>query len=324
LALAEDALVLGERIGNETLRLMAHVRLAAAQFYQGRFASSLSHAERAREVYDPTRHRSLDLMLAIDPGVVASAYAGLNLALLGRLDCALARSREAVTLARTLEHPFSLCVALCWATLVHSVRGELRATEHTATETITLADARGFPLFAGLGRVFRGWSLAQRDTGSAEFGLAEMKDGLALAAGTGNQAGAPLVLGLLAEAQQRASRHAEVLATAEGALAQATQTGQLLWDSALHRLRGESLLAAQPAGDEEGETCLIRAVDVARSQQARLFELRAATSLARLWRDQGRSSEARALLAPVYGWFTEGFDTGDLVAARVLLEELSA
>jgi predicted ATPase len=127
----------------------------------------------------------------------------------------------------------------------------------------------------------------------------------------------------LADGQRAAGQHAEALGTVESGLAMAAATGQHFHDASLHRLKGELLLATDPASSAQAEALFRRALDIARAQEAKSFELRTATSLARLWQCQGKLAEARALLAPVYEWFTEGFDTGDLIAAKALLDELT-
>jgi predicted ATPase len=127
----------------------------------------------------------------------------------------------------------------------------------------------------------------------------------------------------LADGQRAAGRHADALGAVESGLALATETGQHVSDAGLDHLKGELLLATDPASSAEAEALFCRALEIARAQEAKSFELRAATSLARLWQRQCKRVEARALLAPVYGWFTEGFDTGDLVEAKALLDELT-
>jgi predicted ATPase len=131
-----------------------------------------------------------------------------------------------------------------------------------------------------------------------------------------------MVLAALADGQRAAGTHADALGAVESGLAAATETGQHGWGADLYRLKGALLLDTHPANAAEAEALFGRALDIARAQEAKSFELRAATSLARLWHRQGKRAEARALLAPVYEWFTEGFDTGDLVEAKALLEEL--
>jgi predicted ATPase len=144
-----------------------------------------------------------------------------------------------------------------------------------------------------------------------------------LSAGTRHLGGVPAALSALADGQRAAGRPADALGTVESGLALAADTGQHFYDAGLLHLKGELLLATDPASSAEAEALFRRALDIARAQEAKSFELRAARSLARLWQCQGQRAEARALLAPVYAWFTEGFDTGDLVEAKALLDELT-
>jgi predicted ATPase len=183
-------------------------------------------------------------------------------------------------------------------------------------------DAQGFPLLLGEGKALHGAALA--GSGAGVPALAKVSDALASLGdiGTNNTFHWPHGLAMLATIQHAAGQHVEGLATLENALAFSEDTGAHSWDAELHRLKGELLLAMQPGSAAEAEALFRRALEIARAQEAKSFELRAATSLARLWQRQGKLAEARALLAPVYAWFTEGFDTRDLVEAKALLEEL--
>jgi predicted ATPase len=184
---------------------------------------------------------------------------------------------------------------------------------------IALSEAQGFPLYLGLGRAMHAMA---RVTDGEPGALAEIMDGLALAAGTGNQTGAPGFMLLVAGAQQAAGEPAAAQLTVATGLAVAAQTGQPAWDADLHRLDGELLLALGGAADEAAAR-YTRALDLARGYGARSYELRAATRLARLWQQQGKCAAARDLLGPVYAWFTEGFDTRDLQGAKTVLAELA-
>ena len=258
-------------------------------------------------------------MLAIDPGVAALGYAAWNLWQLGWPDRALARAREAVVLAHELGHLFSLGQALLFETCVHWLRRDVTATREGAAKTIALGEAYdGLALFVGLGRTFH----AATPIAGREPVVADVLTGFALAAKTANQLGASLCYGLLGEVYVATGQLADARRAVETGLAVAAQAGGAFWDADLHRLQGEIVLATggTPAN---AATLFHRALGIARAQQAKSFELRAATSLARLLRDQGRAVEARDLLAPLYGWFTEGFDTRDLREAKALLEELA-
>src|SRR5271166_4966120 len=173
----------------------------------------------------------------------------------------------------------------------------------------------------GLGRILQGWADAQR--GEATTGIARIRDGLAASEATGSRLLAPLFLALLAEALALAGKIEEGLATLGDALANAAVSGARGWDAEIHRLCGELTDRLPYPDPAKNEDSFRTAVAVAREQGTRGYELRAATSLARLWRKQGRRDEARQLLAPVYGWFTEGFDTQDLKEAKALLDELA-
>ena len=270
------------------------------------------------DLYDPVQHHGLVRVLGLDQGVAALSHSAWNLWQLGQPDAALARAREAVVLARGLDDPFSLAFALFFETVIHLVRRDVAAQRERATEVVALSEAQGFPFWLGVGRAFHAAARAMTGDSGA---LREMLDGFALAAETGNQASAPGMFAFLTEAQGAAGQLTEAQGTVATGLAVAAQTGQYFFDADLHRLDGDLLLATGGTADEVA-TRYHRALAIAREQGARSFELRAATSLARLWRDQGKRAAARDLLAPIYAWFTEGFDTQDLIDAKALLDEL--
>jgi predicted ATPase len=317
-ALAADVLAAAEARGDRDQAFLGYTNVVGPEHFQGNFASSLAHCERAIAFYDSARHHAVARVLGDDPGVSALNYSGWNLWNLGQPDAALARAREAVAFARRLNYPFSVAAAIFYETVVHWFRRDVAAQSERAAEVIALSGAQGFPLWLGLGRA---WHAGARVTQGGPATVAEMKEGLALAAETGNQAGAPALFFLLAEAQQLAGQLGEALGTVATGLAVAAQTGQLFFDADLHRLDADLFLATGAEAHEVAARYQ-RALAIAREQGARSFELRAATSLARLLRDQGKRAEARDLLAPIYGWFTEGFDTRDLIEAKALLDEL--
>jgi predicted ATPase len=259
-------------------------------------------------------------VLGNDQGISALVFSAQNLWYLGHPDAALARAREPVALARGLGDPFSLAFALFMETVLHWNRRDIAATCACASEVVALSEMQRFPFWLGLGRILH--ATARVVAGNAGA-LPEILDGMALVGETGNQLGASSILVLLAEAQRAAGQLAEAHGTVAIALAVAAQTGQPSVDSPLHRLDGDLLLATGGSADEAAAR-YHRALAIAREQGSRSLELGAATSLARLWRDQGKRAEARALLAPIYEWFTEGFDTGDLIEAKALLDELAS
>jgi class 3 adenylate cyclase/predicted ATPase len=318
-ALAAEVLAAAESRGDREQALVGHVNVATAEYFQGKFASSLTHCEQVIALYEPALHHGHAQVLGNDSGIGALNFSAWSLWPLGHPDAALARAREAGVLAQELDDLFSLAYALSFETGVHWGRRAIAAQRECAAEVIALSEAQGFPFWLGVGHVFHA---AARVLAGDSAALPQILDGLARVGETGSQAGAPSILAVLADAQRAAGQLAEAQGTVATAFAIAAQTGQPYFDADLHRLDGDLLLATGGSADEAAAR-YHRALGIAREQGARSLELRAATSLARLWRDQGKRAEARDLLAPVYAWFTEGFDTQDLIDAKALLEELS-
>ncbi len=326
--LGEQLLTLAQHVGDPALRLEAHYTLGNTLNYLGEFAAAQAHFGQGIALYDPQRHRAHTVRYGQDPGVICRAYAGVTLWLLGYPDQALQRSHEALTLARELAHPFSLGFALAFAAWLHYFRREGQLTQERAEATIALGAEQGFGVYAAMGRIFRGWALAQQypesgaGQGQVEEGMAQMQQGLAAWRATGVAVFQPYGLALLAEASAQAGQHEAGLTLLAEALALTNDKGERRWDAELYRLKGEILLARSPEHDAEAEVCFQQALDIARRQQAKSLELRAAMSLAQLWQRQGRRAAARQLLAAVYHWFTEGFETADLQEAKALLDAL--
>jgi len=238
--------------------------------------------------------------------------------MLGYPDQAQASIDDALHLAEQLDHPLSLLLALVFATVIDQFRREPESAQRRLAAAETLAaEQRLVPFFDA--RVLRGGNLTAQD--EAADAVAQIREGLADRQKPGaNKLGRPYGLGLLSEALARSGEHDAALAAVMEALAAAAQIGERWWDAELHRVKGLRLLACGDVADTQ--TAFHDALRVAREQQAKSLELRAATSLARLWGEQGQSTEARELLASVHGWFTEGFDTADLKEAKGLLDEL--
>jgi predicted ATPase len=291
-------------------------------FKLGRLAQARGQLERSLALFDPARHRVLGTDYSDDTRISGLSWLANTLLVLGFPDQALARSREALAEARGLRH-VSLALALtvggCW---IRCLAGDPQALSEHAEELVALSTGEEIPFYLTLGRLFRGWALAAGG-GGAEEGIALMQEALAAFRATGAGTGVPHYLGLLAEAHRTAGVPECGLDLLGEGLALVECTGERWCEAELQRLRGELLLALRARNTlAEAETCFHRAVTVARDQGARWWELRAATGLARLRRDQGRVAEARGLLAPIYAAFTEGFAFPDLVEARALLEEL--
>jgi len=240
---------------------------------------------------------------------------------LGYPEQALQRSQAALTMAQELSHPVSLAQALKWSAALHQFRREVKAVREQSAAAMTLASEQRYPLWVGWAGALQGWALAQQ--GQAKVGIAQIRQGLNAYMATGAAMDQPYMLALLAEAHQAAGQMQEGLNAVDEALAVAYSTGERYYEAELHRLRGELLLAESTrTAVAEAKVCFDRAIEVSRQQSARSLELRAVMSLCRLLQGQGKTVEAHQVLAEIYGWFIEGFDTVDLKGAKALLEEL--
>ena len=246
----------------------------------------------------------------------------MTLWLLGYPEQALARLHEALALAHELAHPFSLAFARCWAAFVSQLRRDVPAVHEHAEAAVALSTAQGFPLWAAMGTSLRGWALAMQ--GQGEEGMAQVRQGIAAWRATGAALFVPYLCTLLADVAAHLGHPADGLQALAEAHTLVEQHEERWWEAEVHRLRGVLLLRQTRTPQAEAEAWLQRALDVARRQEAKSLELRAAMSLSRLWQQQGKRAEARALLAPIYGWFTEGFDTADLQEAKALLDALGS
>jgi predicted ATPase len=315
----EQCLALAQHVDETALLLEAHCALGIPLFYLGELALSRFHLEQGSALYDLQQSRSHAFRYGLDPGVNCLLVAW-PLWLLGYPDQALERSRKALSLAHELSHPYSLAYALQSAMRLHRFRREVQAAREQAEDLVTLSGQQGFAQWLAGGTMMCGWALTVQ--GQEGEGMAQMHHGLTAWRAMGIEAGLPYWLAMLAEAygsigQVEAGRR--VLAEA---LALVDTTEERWWEAELHRLKGELLLALSTDNAAAAETCFHQALDIARRQQAKSLELRAAMSLSRLWQQQGKCAEAYQLLAETYGWFTEGFDTADLQEAKVLLAEL--
>jgi predicted ATPase len=301
--------------------MAAHRALGSTLFGLGRFAPALTHLEQGIALYHPQQHRSQAFLYGEDTGAVCLIRAAWALWLLGYPHQALTRLHEAVHLAQDIGHPFSLAFALADAAIVHQHRRETQAVQAHAEATITLAREHGFAYWLAFGTILRGWSLAIQ--GQRQEGHAQLHGGLNAWRATGSGNSGPYFLTLLAEAQRQAGQSTSGLAVLAEALTLVDKTGERWYEAELYRLQGELLLQRTVSDASQAATCFQRALAIARFQQAKSLELRAAMSLSRLWQQQGERQNAHDLLAPIYGWFTEGFDTADLQEAKALLDELS-
>jgi class 3 adenylate cyclase/tetratricopeptide (TPR) repeat protein len=299
------------------LHLQAHHSAWATGMFAGEPAAAREHSEAGRRLYDPERHRSHHQHYGgHDPGVCAGSIGALVHWLLGYPDKGLTIGNEALALAERLAHPFSLELALLFNTMLRLDRGEpeMALQRLKAAETLASEQRLGFVWEP---RFLRGAALSTQ--GAFEEAAACLREGLASRIGALTIR--PYGLARLAEAMARQGEHRAALAAARDGLKVQERSGYGQWDAELHRLEGIALLGLNRL--EEGQAALEEALRIARRQQAKAYELRAATSLARLWGEQGRPAKARELLVPAYGWFTEGFDTADLKNAKTLLDALA-
>jgi len=316
--LAEQCLLLVQRVDDPTRLIVAHDALGETLFFLGDFAQARVHLERAVALYDPQKrrpHRALT-----DPGVSSLSILAGVLWMLGYPEQARQKSMEALALAEALAYPHILASTLIIAAHVHQLLQDVRTTQAQAETVVTLATEQGFPFWLAEATIFVGW--AQAEQGQGTEGLGQIQQGLATRQAIGLELTQPVYLIMLATAYARMGQPAAGLAVLADALIRIDRTRERWREAELHRLRGELLLAVSVEQHREAESCFRQALSIAHQQQAKSLELRTVVSLSRLWQHQGKRDEARQLLAPVYGWFTEGFDTAALQEARALLEEL--
>jgi predicted ATPase len=319
--LADEALSLAQRAEDPLLEAMSHWLLGFISFSLGEYPLARDHFEQMISFYQPQQHHHpLVSLRGSDSGLSAMAYNACCLWCLGYPEQALKQSQEALALARKFNHHFTLADVLCYGgCLFHEMRRDADTLKDNAEELMRLSKIIGFPAWFGSGTYHRGAALAM--LGQVQEGIVEMQQGIATRQSRGVRCQLPGTLRSLAEAQAKAGQPEVGLATLEEALALVEETDERHWEAELYQLKGELLLAQ---GDEaQAETSLLKAVEVARRQGAKSWELRAVISLARLWQAQGQKKEARQMLGEIYAWFTEGFDTPDLQQAKVLLEALS-
>jgi len=301
--------------------LIGHRILAYSLILRGDYPAALAHFETAASLHRPDEHRDSAIHYGQDIG--ASAFVQLSWALWhrGYPDQSARAAEHALAYSRQLGHAHTLAHALYNAGMAAVFARDVAPVHAYGNDCVALASEHGFTQWGAFGRILQGWGDAQK--GETTTGIARIRDGLAAVEATGNRAAAPLFLALLAEALALAGKIEEALAALDDALAKAAVSGARGWNAEIHRLRGE-LTGRLPYPDPaKAEDSFRTALAIAREQGTRGYELRAATSLARLWLKQGRRTEARDLLAPLHGSFTEGFDTADLKEAKALLDELA-
>jgi len=338
--IAEEFLRLAERQSFPGLATRGHLAMEATLMHLGEFVPAMEHFEKALSLYDPERHRDDSFLYALNPGVALPCFAAWALWFLGQPDHALDQIQEALTLARELSEPHGLAHALLFAAILHQLRREERQAQERAEAAIAVSSEHGLVMYQAMATIMQAWAPVEQ--GRPEEAIEQMRQGLAALQATGTELVRPHFLALLAEALDRAGKAEEGLRVLEEALDMVHRTGERYYEAELHRLKGELLLkqskrqalSQTPTGgkahvsDEspvaaQAESCFNQAIKIAQQQKAKSWELRAATSVARLYQNQGRQEEARGLLAQIYNRFTEGFATKDLREAKALLDELS-
>jgi len=317
--LDEDLLRLSRQRNDSAGLVLGRYSSGRTLMLAGSFASSRSHLEEVLALYDPISHCSLVHQVGIHPQVISQAHLGIILLCLGCPDQARAWSNAAIAEAKRLAHPPSLASSLSLGAVLLSHVGDDASEDGRVDELVAVTTEQGFPQWRAAGTIHRGWITVKN--GDVAEGISLMCSGAAAFRATGMEAWVPHHVALLARACQIAGQVEEALTLLDDALQIAERTGVRWLEAEMNRHKGQLLLRqGQP---EAAEKLYRKALSIAGEQGAKLWELRAAVSLARLRRDQGRHTEARDSLAPIYGWFTEGFDTADLKEAKALLDELT-
>jgi predicted ATPase len=289
--------------------------------WQGDFIEAQTNLVEALSMYDPERDREVRFRFGQDTGAVARAHLANTKWQLGEVGPARVLIEEAVAYAIETGHVPTLANTYQLKARFETVCGDAEAARRDAEIVVKLSQENAMTLFTAWGALQSAWASARLD--GHETGVMELRQALAVHTNQGNKLYVPFYQGSLAEIEAQDDAEG-ALSRIDEALALAGEGGEHWSDAFLHRCRGEILLKRDPANSAAAEDAFLTAIAVARQQKAKSWELRASMSMARLWRDQGKRHEARDLLGPVYGWFTEGFDTRDLKEAKALLDELTA
>ena len=318
--LAAQFLSLAEKQRATVPLMLGHVAMGTALLMTGDIANGRACLDRGIELYDPAEHRSLTMRFGQDIGVHALAFRSWALWLLGFPEAALADAEEAVRNARAIGQAGSLMQALVITAFPLIRCGTYLAANAQLDEVAALADEKGAALWKADGMMNHGCVSAL--TGKASLAIQMITTGLSAWRSTGATIRVPEYTSYLASAYADVDHFDDARRRIGEATIALEEANERWIEAEVHRLAGEIALKSPQPDPAEAQACFDRALAVARQQQAKSWELRAAMSLARLWRDQGKVRQARELLAPVYGWFTEGFDTLDLKEAKALLGQL--
>ena len=316
--LAERLLQLAEQEDDTALLLQAHMANALTFFYTGDVAAARVHTQRSIHLYDAPQHHTLIAVAGLDIGVAAYVIDALSLWLLGYPEQARARNREALDLMEALDHPFSSAWASVLAAMLYKLLGEKQAVQDHVEIALKGSQERGLTLFLSWAKILQSAHLAEQ--GHHAQAVTQAREGLNIFPASGTEVWEPFYLAELAEIHGRAGELVEGLEMIAAALEINDRRGERWYEAEICRLGGE--LHAQSSDQQEAAASFQKALEIAAAQNAKSLELRAATSLAQLWQQQGKHGDARRLLAGVYEWFTEGLDMRDLRAAKSLLDSL--
>jgi len=316
--LAEDLLALAHREQSADLLIEAHLALGVTCLFLGRFDEARTHLSATKSLDDPNRQRSQGFFFQ-DPGISARSFLARTFWILGEIEHVEPLALEAIGLARALEHPFTMVFALTSLSWIYAGARNAKRTLELTDEAIAVSTQYSFELGLAWATASQGWALAEI---GQEEGLAKLINGLSATRATGAITNNTSTLALLAEIYLRRNRIDEGLAAIEEAQKLAVTGGELFWQAELFRLKGELLLGQSDQSVQEAEECLCEALKIAQDQHATMFELRAATSLAKLWRKLNKADDAKRILNAVYSRFNERTDTPDLIEAKTVLEQL--
>jgi predicted ATPase len=325
LAIGQQVLEFGVATDDDGVLVQGNLELGWSHFFRGELQQAREHLERVLELYDHERHGSHAFIYGDNPATSARSCLAEVLWLLGHVDQARRRSQENLTILRSfVEHPYSVAFGLDIAAFLRQYLRDPQTAGVLVDEALAISETHGLALIGAMASVVRGWVSVCR--GELAEGIAQMRRGLAAQLATGAELLRPWWLSLIAEACERTGAVRQGLEFLDEAERAMERSHERYWEAEIHRLRGHLLLAGlDPLSESEvhlAEECFLRALETARRQGARSLELRAAVSLSRLRRDDGRETEARDLLAPIYTWFSEGLDTPDLREAAALAGEL--
>lgn len=317
--LADQLLTLAQHLDDRDFLVEAHLTFGLTTFFEGAFDRAQPYWDQVWSQYDPQQHHAhISGYLGLDPGVLSRIMSAWTLWYRGYPDQALTYAEEAMVQAVTLAHPYTLAYTHNYMARLHQCRRELSAAQAEAEASLAICTAHGFNLYVAGGNILHGWAVAAQ--GQSEDGAAQIRQNLELWRSTGAALTVPYYLALLAEACGE-DIDAGLAALGEGFSAM-EKSQERFYEAEFHGLRGDLLRQRVQPDEEQIEACFGQALDVARQQGATSLELRAAIRLARLWQSQGKRQKACDLLTPIYDWFTEGFDTADLIDAKALLTEL--